>query len=94
LRHALEKPPVAWLPSRSRKLLPRLRTAVPDEMLELIMLAVGVGLGVGDGDGLGIGVGVAGRNRHDDNEGKRNGSRRRANSVKPKKRRPMKAICP
>ena len=39
--------------------MPRLSTAVPDEMSELIMVTVGVGSGVGDGDGLGVGVGVA-----------------------------------
>jgi hypothetical protein len=54
----LENPPVAWLPSRSRKLLPRLSTALPDEMSALIMVGVGVGVSVGDGDGLGVGVGV------------------------------------
>src|SRR4051794_4835309 len=56
LRKALLKPEVAWLPRRSRKLLPRSLTALPADALELIM--VGVGLGVGKGVGVGIGVGV------------------------------------
>jgi hypothetical protein len=44
------------LPSRSRKLLPRLVSAAPDDTVELI--TVGVGLGVGEGVGVGMGVGV------------------------------------
>ena len=48
-------PLLDWLPSRSRKLLPRLVTAAPDDIVELI--TVGVGLGVGEGVGVGMGVG-------------------------------------
>src|SRR5258708_38558463 len=51
------KPLVDWLPSRSRKLLPRLVTVAPADRLELITF--GVGLGEGDGVGVGVGVGVA-----------------------------------
>jgi hypothetical protein len=43
------------LPSRSKKLLPRLSTALPDETSE--MFCVGVGTGVGDGTGAGDGLG-------------------------------------
>ena len=50
------KPLLDWLPSRSRKLLPRLVSAAPDDTVELI--TVGVGLGVGEGVGVGVGVGV------------------------------------
>jgi hypothetical protein len=50
------KPLLDWLPNRSRKLLPRLVTAAPDDTAELI--TVGVGLGVGEGVGVGVGVGV------------------------------------
>src|ERR1700738_5048793 len=39
------KPLVDWLPSRSRKLLPRLVTVAPADKLELII----VGVGLGDG---------------------------------------------
>jgi hypothetical protein len=49
-------PPLAWFPSRSRKLLPRFATAAPDDTSELII--VGAGIGVGDGVGVGVGVGV------------------------------------
>jgi hypothetical protein len=53
------------VPSRSRKLLPRLVTTEPAEIVELIMVGDGEGVGVGegegdgDGDGEGVGVGVA-----------------------------------
>ena len=52
-----EKP--LLVPSRSRKLLPRLVTVAPAETVELIMVGVGLGIGVGVGDGDGVGVGVA-----------------------------------
>jgi hypothetical protein len=48
-------PPLAWFPSRSRKLLPRFAAVAPDDTSELII--VGVGIGVGDGVGVGVGVG-------------------------------------
>jgi hypothetical protein len=53
----LLKPFVDWLPSRSRKLLPRLVTVEPADRSELITLGVGLGVGVGVGVGVGEGVG-------------------------------------
>ena len=47
------KPLLDWLPSRSRKLLPRLVTAAPDDTIELT--TIGVGLGVGGVGGVGVG---------------------------------------
>jgi hypothetical protein len=41
------KPLLDWLPSRSRKLLPRLASAAPDDTVEFTILSVGVGGGVG-----------------------------------------------
>src|ERR1700679_2974617 len=58
LRKALPKPPVAWFPSRSRKLLPRLVTVEPAETSELMKLGVGTGLAEGVVVGLGGGVGL------------------------------------
>src|ERR1700679_3124052 len=58
LRKALPKPPVAWFPSRSRKLLPRLVTVEPAETSELMKLGVGTGVGEGVGVGVGGGVGL------------------------------------
>jgi hypothetical protein len=50
-------PLLAWLPSRSRKLLPRLVTVAPADRSALIIGGDGVGLGVGEGVGVGVGVG-------------------------------------
>src|SRR6185369_4861019 len=43
-------PLVAWLPRRSRKLLPRLVTVCPAEMSELMIVIPGVGVGWGEGN--------------------------------------------
>ena len=59
LRKLRPNPDEAWLPSRSRKLLPRFVTAAPAERSELIAVGVGLGLGAGVGVGVGVGVGEA-----------------------------------
>jgi hypothetical protein len=59
LRNALPNPLVAWFPRRSRKLLPRLVTALVAEISELMMVGVGTGVGVGLGVGVGAGASCA-----------------------------------
>jgi hypothetical protein len=57
-RNAVPKPELAWSPSRSRKLLPRLPTAVPAAIPEVITVGIGTGVGEGDGEGVGVGLGL------------------------------------